>query len=51
MINRHLEKDLKAKIHKDKDIIMPRLNKTFSSNYPKHSFQFINYENAEEFLL
>ena len=30
---------------------MPRLNKTFSSNYPKHSFQFINYENTEEFLL
>jgi predicted AAA+ superfamily ATPase len=30
---------------------MPRLNKTFSSNYPKHSFQFINYENAENFLL
>ncbi len=29
---------------------IPRLNKTFSSNYPKHSFQFINYENADEFL-
>lgn len=29
----------------------PRLSKTFSSNYPKHSFQFINHENAEEFLM
>ena len=29
----------------------PRLSKTFSSNYPKHSFGFINYENIEEFLL
>ena len=28
-----------------------RLSKTFSSNYPKHSFRFINYENIEEFLL
>ncbi len=30
---------------------MPRLNKTFASNYPKHSFRFINYDNVEEFLL
>ena len=30
---------------------IPRLNKTFASNYPKHSFQFINFENVEEFLL
>lgn len=29
----------------------PRLSKTFSSNYPKHSFEFINYENADEFLM
>lgn len=29
----------------------PRLNKTFASNYPKHSFHFINYENIEEFIL
>lgn len=29
----------------------PRLNKTFSSNYPKHSFQFINHENVEDFMV
>lgn len=29
----------------------PRLSKTFSSNYPEHSFSFINYENIEEYLL
>jgi predicted AAA+ superfamily ATPase len=30
---------------------IPRLNKTFASNYPKHSFRFINFENVEEFIL
>jgi predicted AAA+ superfamily ATPase len=30
---------------------VPRLSKTFSSNYPKHSFQFINFQNAEEYLM
>jgi uncharacterized protein len=29
----------------------PRLSKTFSSNYPAHSFNFININNIEEFLL
>lgn len=29
----------------------PRLNKTFSTNYPNHSFSFINYDNIEEFLI
>ncbi len=29
----------------------PRLSKTFSSNYPKHIFQFIHYNNVDEFLL
>ena len=28
-----------------------RLSKTFSSNYPKHTFDFINMENIEEFLM
>jgi uncharacterized protein len=29
----------------------PRLNKTFASNYPGHSFQFIHFNNIDEFLL
>lgn len=28
-----------------------RLNKTFASAYPDHRFSFINYDNAEEFIL
>lgn len=28
-----------------------RLSKTFSSNYPNHTFQFINHENMDTFLL
>ena len=31
--------------------VKTRLSKTFSSAYPNHTFQSINYENIEEFLL
>ncbi|MBM3415945.1 MAG: ATP-binding protein [Bacteroidetes bacterium] len=29
----------------------PRLNKTFASNYPQHSFEFIHYNNTEDFIM
>lgn len=29
----------------------PRLSKTFSSNYPKHNYAFINNQNIEDFLM
>lgn len=33
------------------NINKPRLSKTFSSNYPNHTFQFVNPDNVDTFLL